>query len=751
MNPSGPTSHGIGKNLDGFNGSIGGCNMDFSQTADRGYAYKQDDARDLEIKMLIKIDGTGSNGFSISACTGRHTGSQCCQGFAYMLTTEVADNPSKFNFRKEMWHVSYHSSPIGLFSHPKCNFRIRDAGKYVGLCFCRYNDPNDINDAVVVEVWFNPDPDADLNDWSMLKRFVDHNGAGWGNDGDDCGGARDQAGTWSNVNNRLKTNASGGTVKIKNLTLREIDPSKTFGEEPGPGPGPSPEPEPQPVSYTFDFKFGSQGTGDGRFQDPHDVSFDSTGNVFVPDRVRNDIQKFTAAGVFVSKFGGPGSGNGQFNVPYSVAHDSSNNIYVADRDNNRVQKLNSSGTYISQITSAGGRNLKGPEDIAFDFATGNFYVTDTDNERIVKFNSSHTFLLEWGSKGSGNGQFDHPHSIDVDTAGNVYVSSGNQPYVQKFTSTGTFVKKWGSEGNGQGQTRMFLEHMDVDHLNRVHLINNDVRPIINVWDTDGNWITQYGKTTKGSADGQFSEPEHVTCDSTGRPYVVDSGNHRIQVFKLSGSSGGGGTTNPPPTPQPPPSGGVTKVTGTFTLLRDINQFRTSACQGSGGGGGSGGSSRFYIVPADNDKQLSDTTGWDYRTRIGAKLKKSTHPMKGKILKQLDVPLKKVGTPAASPTVTAVIWDSNNNPIYTSPTTIDPTTLTTSFVSKSFDFSTNTHEFVLGDIVGIRYYADSPTSDANYVVGGYESTSTAGGVVMFQMEAGVGEEKPTRDFACDMWD
>ncbi len=304
-------------------------------------------------------------------------------------------------------------------------------------------------------------------------------------------------------------------------------------DEPGPGPGPGPTPG---LTYVYESKFGSQGSGNGQFKDPHDVSFDKQNNAFIPDRGRNDIQVFTHSGQFVRKFGGPGSGNGQFNVPYSTTHDSSDNFYVADRGNNRIQKLSHDGAFILKITSAGGKTLKAPEDIAFDYTNGDYYVCDTGNNRILKFDKNDKFILQWGSKGSGNGQFDHPHSIDVGTDRNVYISCGNQPYVQKFTPTGGFLKKWGSEGNGPGQTRMFLEHMDIDRWGRLHLINNDIRPIINVWDQEGNYLTYYGNPKKGSANGQFSEPEHVTVDNDGKPWVVDSGNFRIQIFKPTGSS-----------------------------------------------------------------------------------------------------------------------------------------------------------------------------------------------------------------------
>ena len=77
---------------------------------------------------------------------------------------------------------------------------------------------------------------------------------------------------------------------------------------------------------------------------------------------------------------------------------------------------------------------------------------------------------------------------------------------------------------------MFLEHLDVDSEGRVFLINNNIRPVIQVWDSEGNYLTKFDSVKEGSSDGQLAEPEHVTVDNDGKPFVVDSGNFRIQVF-----------------------------------------------------------------------------------------------------------------------------------------------------------------------------------------------------------------------------
>jgi tripartite motif-containing protein 71 len=59
-----------------------------------------------------------------------------------------------------------------------------------------------------------------------------------------------------------------------------------------------------------------------------------------------------------------------------------------------------------------------------------------------------SILLSWGSPGNGNGQFNHPRGIAIDSSDNVYVSDvmpGTPSYrVQKFTDTGAFIQSWGT-------------------------------------------------------------------------------------------------------------------------------------------------------------------------------------------------------------------------------------------------------------------------------------------------------------------
>jgi DNA-binding beta-propeller fold protein YncE len=67
------------------------------------------------------------------------------------------------------------------------------------------------------------------------------------------------------------------------------------------------------------------------------LAIDTSGNIFVVDEGNNRIQKFDSNGNFITKWGTEGTGNGQFDEPTGIAIDSSGNVYVVDRGNSRIQ------------------------------------------------------------------------------------------------------------------------------------------------------------------------------------------------------------------------------------------------------------------------------------------------------------------------------------------------------------------------------------------------------------------------------
>ncbi len=273
-------------------------------------------------------------------------------------------------------------------------------------------------------------------------------------------------------------------------------------------------------------KFGSKGSADGQFDAPTGIAVDSGGNVYVTDIWNHRIQVFDNSGNFLRKFGSKGSGNSQFGAPNGIAVDGSGNVYVIDNWNHRVQVFDSSGNFLRKFGSKGSGNgeFKNVYAVAVD-GSGNVYVTDTDwnfsgnssdhgrlESRVQVFDSAGNFLRKWGSYGSGNGEFKHPHGIAVDSSGNVYVDDSYNHRVQVFDSAGNFLRKFGSKGSADGQFKTPVHGPAVDGSGNVY-VSDLHNHRVQVFDSSGKFLTKWG--SKGSADGQFKYPYGIAVDGSG--------------------------------------------------------------------------------------------------------------------------------------------------------------------------------------------------------------------------------------------
>ena len=215
------------------------------------------------------------------------------------------------------------------------------------------------------------------------------------------------------------------------------------------------------------------------------------------------------------------------NIYPSIGIDPSDHVFVVDRENSRIEEFDTNGTFINKWYGVSANDkFKRPEDITF--SPFGIFITDTGNSRVLKVDDKFNLIKQWGTKGTGNGQFIHPHAIDVDSKGNVYVGVLNQPGVQVFDSNGTYLTRWGSSGTGPGQFSIPQEHIAVDKNDYIYIVDGASNPRVQKFFTNGTLVAIIG--TKGSGDGQLLKPEHVSIDEHGNLYVVDRGNARMQVF-----------------------------------------------------------------------------------------------------------------------------------------------------------------------------------------------------------------------------
>lgn len=228
-------------------------------------------------------------------------------------------------------------------------------------------------------------------------------------------------------------------------------------------------------------------------------------------------------------------GAGLFLMPHGLTVDKDNNVWVTDVGSHQVFKFSHEGVLLMKLGIA---KVPGDDDLHFDMPTdvavtndGSFYVSDGySNSRIIKFSASGKYLFQWGKKGSGPGEFDIPHAVDLDEKGNVYVADRENNRVQVFNANGKFLKAFADESFGE------IYSVAVDTMHNKVLATDYISTIIStkgsdiiVFDTTGNIENRFGKS--GSYDGPVCRYHNIAVDKEGNIYVGDILDNHIQKFK----------------------------------------------------------------------------------------------------------------------------------------------------------------------------------------------------------------------------
>ncbi len=159
------------------------------------------------------------------------------------------------------------------------------------------------------------------------------------------------------------------------------------------------------------------------------------------------------------------------------------------------------------------------------------YVSDEARHTIYRYAHEGEFLGQWGEHGDGDGDLNRPSGVAFDSEDNLYVSDTMNHRVQKFTRNGKFLMSFGSLGSGEGQLNMPWG-VTVDELGDIYVVDwrNDR---VQKFSGSGEFIFSIGSS--GSGDGEFNRPAGVDVDLHGDIYVADAGNDRVQLFDQHGA------------------------------------------------------------------------------------------------------------------------------------------------------------------------------------------------------------------------
>jgi hypothetical protein len=421
-------------------------------------------------------------------------------------------------------------------------------------------------------------------------------------------GITDATGTAASFNNPLGVAVDGsGNVYVADTsssTIRKVTPAGVVTT----------------LAGTAGLVGTTDGTGtSGLFNSPHNVTADSTGNLYVADTGSNTIRKVTPAGVVTTLAGtvgirGAADGTGtaaQFSFPTGIAVDGAGNLYVADSNNNTIRKMTSAGvvtTVAGAPTNAGRADGSGsaaqfssPAALSID-SSGNLYVADAGNNNIRKVTAGGTVTTVAGSGADRsnfyrNGQlilarFDGPMGVTVDSAGNIYVADTGNSDIRLITPAGIVSTLAGaagipglSDGTGEGAQFNQPEGVAVDGAGNIYVadtINNAIRKV-----TPAGVVTTVAGTasSRGSADGtgsnaRFNAPSSTAVDAAGNAYVADSSNSTIRKVT--------------------PAGVVTTVAGAAGIIGSADGTGTAARFTYAGGVAVDSGGNLYVADSTNE-------------------------------------------------------------------------------------------------------------------------------------------------------
>ena len=152
------------------------------------------------------------------------------------------------------------------------------------------------------------------------------------------------------------------------------------------------------------------------------------------------------------------------------------------------------------------------------------------------------FCLLPGNPGNANNQFNKPSGlVRIPSTGTLYIADKLNHRIMQYlanASSGTVVA--GGNGGGTGSTQLSEpDAFAFDSSTNSFFIASHINHHVVRWVLGAtSWTLIAGVTgSSGSTSTMLSSPIGVTLDYMGNMYVVDSGNHRIQLFLAGHSSG----------------------------------------------------------------------------------------------------------------------------------------------------------------------------------------------------------------------
>ena len=276
--------------------------------------------------------------------------------------------------------------------------------------------------------------------------------------------------------------------------------------------------------FSFVWKRGA--ARDGMFQ-PQRTAVDGAGNIYVSAKNYTVIQKYDAAGHYLSYWGGNGTGDGQFHQGIGdLAADSTGFVYALDIATNSIQKFDGRGTFVARLKVADGSI----QSIGLD-RQNNLYAAANGTPAITVFNPSGAVLRTIAQLPDDIGQAVRPQAIAVDGQGILVIygitSDDRKNAIFRYTAQGTFVNRFDVNENLSYSNSSIA----ADARGNIYVVV--LFKAARIFDSTGKILATLSVAFEFGVPyvpGLLDQPEGVAVDAQGNSYFADTANNRIVKF-----------------------------------------------------------------------------------------------------------------------------------------------------------------------------------------------------------------------------
>jgi hypothetical protein len=286
------------------------------------------------------------------------------------------------------------------------------------------------------------------------------------------------------------------------------------------------------------------------------INIDPKGNIWVfercganscTDSTVDPILEFDPSGKHVLR----SFGAGKFVFPHGLIWDKDGNMWIIDagvdeaKKGSQIFKYTPDGKLLLSLGKPGIRAnatspdlFNEPSDLVVA-PNGDLYIADghiakESNGRIVHLDKNGKFIEYFGTKGSGPGQFDCPHSIALDSKGRIFVGDRNNNRLQILSPRGEFIAEWRQFGRPSAvrivNDMLYVADSESRNVPGQYGYNPGHHRGISIGSVNDGVVKQFIPDPTPKSNASF--PEGITVDNNGVIWGASIGDRQVEKFTV---------------------------------------------------------------------------------------------------------------------------------------------------------------------------------------------------------------------------